>query len=124
MRNKVSTVLLGIGIFFIVVGFISGIAFAQDEYGDFLISVAFYYWLSGIIAGFIFIGFAEIINLLQKLLDKSSGSAPASVSANGVARREGDGTNIPSAASANGEVETSGGDSRGNSGSLQPKSKS
>jgi len=110
MRNTVSTVLLGIGILFIVVGFISGIAFAQDQYGNFFISVAFYYWLSGIIAGFLFIGFAEIINLLQKLLDKGGVSAPASVSAV-VVRSEGDGSNTAYVASTTGEIATGSKDS-------------
>jgi hypothetical protein len=105
MRNTVSMCLLGIGILFIAIGFITGIAFAEDEYGNFLISVAIYYWLTGTIVGFFFIGLAEIINLLQKLLDKSSGATPSSPSVE-LIKREEHSSNKTSPATAIGEVET------------------
>jgi len=71
MRNTVSTCLLGIGVLLIVIGFITGVVVAGDEYGDFQIVMALYWWLSGLVSGFIFIGMSEIIHLLQKLLDRS-----------------------------------------------------
>ncbi|MGO4348844.1 hypothetical protein AB4Z45_25475 [Paenibacillus sp. MCAF9] len=73
MRNTVSTCLLAIGILIIAIGIISGFALSTDEYGDFQIVIALYWWISAIISGFLFIGLAEIVNLLQKLLDKNSG---------------------------------------------------
>lgn len=70
MRNVISTFLLGIGIVIIVVGFILGISFGIDQYGEFSLAPALYWWLSGIVSGFIFIGMSEIVNLLQKIVDK------------------------------------------------------
>jgi len=75
LRNTVSTCLLGIGVLLITIGFITGIVVANDEYGGFQIVVALYWWLSGIVSGFIFIGLSEIIHLLQRLLDANSGRA-------------------------------------------------
>jgi len=105
MRNTVSVCLLGIGVLFLALGLISGIAFAKDEYGDFLIQIALYWWLSGIVVGFFFIGLAEIINLLQKLLDQNSGSIPSSTSAEPL-NREGISLNKTAAALTTGDVET------------------
>jgi len=48
---------------------------ANDEYGGFQIVVALYWWLSGIVSGFIFIGLSEIIHLLQRLLDANRGAS-------------------------------------------------
>ncbi|TVX99065.1 hypothetical protein [Cohnella terricola] len=81
MRNTVSVCLLGIGGLLLAVGFIAGIVSARDIYGDFQIEIAMYWWLSAVIAGFFFIGLAEIVNLLQKLLDQNSGATPLSSSA-------------------------------------------
>jgi hypothetical protein len=73
MRNTISTCLMAIGVLLLAISFISGITLATDEYGDFQIEIALYWWISGIISGFVFIGLSEIVNLLQKLLDKNSG---------------------------------------------------
>lgn len=77
MRNTISTCLLAIGVLLLVIGFTLGIALAADGYGHFRIVTAIYWWLSGLVSGFIFIGMAEIVNLLQKLLDKKSGVTPS-----------------------------------------------
>lgn len=74
-RNRVSTCLLAIGVFILAAGFIMGIIVAVDVYGSFM--YALYWWLSAIVSGFFFIGLAEIVNLLQKLLDKGSNTHPA-----------------------------------------------
>ncbi|WP_337103273.1 hypothetical protein [Paenibacillus sp. YIM B09110] len=73
MRNTISTCLLAIGVLILAISFISGITLANDEFGDFQIKFTLYWWGSGIISGFVFIGLAEIVNLLQKLLDKQNG---------------------------------------------------
>jgi len=70
MRNVISTCLLGIGIVIIIVGFILGISFGIAQYGEFSFVPALYWWLSGIVSGFLFIGMSEIVNLLQKIVDK------------------------------------------------------
>ncbi|MGO4541242.1 hypothetical protein, partial [Paenibacillus sp. 2TAB19] len=64
---------MAIGVLLLAISFISGITLATDEYGDFQIEIALYWWISGLISGFVFIGLSEIVNLLQKLLDKNSG---------------------------------------------------
>jgi len=103
MRNTVSVCLLGIGILILVISFIFGIVSGQDGYGNF--AIAIYWWLSGIVVGFFFIGLAEIINLLQKLLDKNSSSNPSSPPAEPL-NREINTLYRTAAASTIGEVET------------------
>ncbi|WP_336786180.1 hypothetical protein [Paenibacillus sp. MMO-177] len=69
MRNIISTCLMGIGILLLVIGFIAGLIIGIDHDGFHMI-IALYWWLSGVTAGFIFIGLSEIVNLLQKLVNR------------------------------------------------------
>ncbi|WP_201000917.1 hypothetical protein [Paenibacillus glycanilyticus] len=75
MRNNISTCLMGIGILLLVIGFIEGLVFGDAPDG-FHMTIALYWWLSGVTAGFIFIGLSEIVNLLQKLVNKFDANQP------------------------------------------------
>ncbi|WP_336772509.1 hypothetical protein [Paenibacillus sp. MMO-58] len=75
MRNNISTCLMGIGILLLVIGFIEGLIFGNAPDG-FHMTIALYWWLSGVTAGFIFIGLSEIVNLLQKLVTKFDADQP------------------------------------------------
>lgn len=68
-KNGVATVLKIIGIVFYIVGFIGG-CIAGAAYRDFDYLTALYYWVAGIISGTLFLGFAEVIKLLQEIRDK------------------------------------------------------
>ncbi|ACT02277.1 hypothetical protein [Paenibacillus sp. JDR-2] len=75
MRNNISTCLMGIGILLLVIGFIEGLILGNAPDG-FHMTIALYWWLSGVTAGFIFIGLSEIVNLLQKLVTKFDADQP------------------------------------------------
>ena len=56
-----------------IIGFIAGIVLgveAADLYEDFAFSVAFVYWATALISGTLFLGFAEIIKLLNDIKNK------------------------------------------------------
>lgn len=67
---------MGIGIAIVAIGFIAGLVLGKDAYGEFSIAIVFYWWLSALAAGFLFIGLSEIVHLLQKLVDRSAAPAP------------------------------------------------
>ncbi|MBP1996130.1 hypothetical protein [Paenibacillus eucommiae] len=71
-RNIFSTILLVIGGLEILVAFIIGIAWGQPEsnYGAHNWSITLWWWIGGFISGMVFIGFSEVIHLLQKIYDK------------------------------------------------------
>ncbi|TCM99065.1 hypothetical protein EV294_102352 [Paenibacillus sp. BK033] len=75
MRNVISTWLMGIGILLLAIGFITGLLFGINDDGFHLIT-ALYWWLSGVTAGFIFIGLSEMVNLLQKLVNRFNADQP------------------------------------------------
>lgn len=70
----------------IIVGFILGIVMAEvevpyesilfgyDTRTEFSWTIALTYWSDAFLAGLIFLGFAEIIILLQKIVDKTGGT--------------------------------------------------
>lgn len=66
--NSVATVLKIIAWFIIVVGFIAGVSAVSS--GDFGVSSGMAIWIPAIIGGVLFLGLAEIIILLQAIVDK------------------------------------------------------
>ncbi|MBB6632922.1 hypothetical protein [Cohnella thailandensis] len=73
MRNPISTWLMGIGILLIAIGFVLGLVSAGFAYGEFSFLIVLYWWLGGVVSGFIFIGMSEIVHLLQKIHDQNGG---------------------------------------------------
>lgn len=59
VRNTVSVFLMGIGIAIVAIGFIAGLVLGKDAYGEFSIAIVFYWWLSALAAGFLFIGLSR-----------------------------------------------------------------
>ncbi len=53
----------------IIMGLIMGMAFAQQSY-VFQWSIAFTWWVIGIVGGLLFIGFSEVIRLLHEINEK------------------------------------------------------
>lgn len=72
--NTIGTIIMVIGICVIVAGFFSGMIM-EGKLGSwsytFEFELALPYWIAGFISGMIFIGMAEIINLLHKIYNKS-----------------------------------------------------
>lgn len=60
-RNTISSILLGIGILEIVICLIVGLINLPSSLA---------WWIGGFITGMIFIGFSEVIHLLQKIADR------------------------------------------------------
>ena len=63
-----------------VLCFIVGIVLGQPEKSydsDFVLSIVLYWWIGGIVTGMLIIGFSEIINLLQRLVDGSDSKISA-----------------------------------------------
>lgn len=71
-ENKIASVLTIIGWLMYIAGFTLGIAFGQSSVygGGFNASIAFIWWGSALISGTMFLGFAEVIKLLQEIRDK------------------------------------------------------
>lgn len=67
-ESGVSKILQVAAAIIFIAGFISGFALQPDS--DFNVVVLLICWASAFFSGIIFLGFAEIINLLQKLVDK------------------------------------------------------
>lgn len=71
--NGVATVLTVIAWIIYIVGFIVGIVSgtnAAERYSDFNFLVAFIYWVVALVSGTMFLGFAEIIKLLEAIKRK------------------------------------------------------
>lgn len=66
--NKISKVILWIGIIEIVLAFIIGIVSGQPEssYDSFQWGVAFTWWAGGFVSGMLFIAFSEVIKILHE----------------------------------------------------------
>ena len=78
-RNSIAKILSTIGWFIYIGGAIAGIVignvevpytFTSGSYTEFSFALAFTYWAISFVSGTVFIGFSEIIHLLQKLVDK------------------------------------------------------
>ncbi|MHA6261375.1 hypothetical protein ACXYMX_16045 [Sporosarcina sp. CAU 1771] len=70
-KNKVANILFIIGLLIIAISFIYGLVIGQELYGDgmhIIWSIVFTYWFSGIVSGMLFIGLAEIIEILDTKL--------------------------------------------------------
>lgn len=67
--NFVGNIIEKIAYAIFIVGFIVGILYGQGKY-EFAWSVAFIWWISGFISGIGFLGFAEVIQLLDKINHK------------------------------------------------------
>ncbi|MNP22056.1 hypothetical protein D3C76_1147040 [compost metagenome] len=67
-NNLISVLLAWVGIFFIVVGFISGLVLGEDY--ERIWSITFIYWASGVVSGMFFIGLSEIVEQLDRLNKK------------------------------------------------------
>jgi hypothetical protein len=67
-NNKIARLLEGISWVFYFVGFFVGFFVMGEE--DFLIALI--WWIGSFIGGTLLLGFAEIINLLQQLVNKQS----------------------------------------------------
>jgi amino acid transporter len=71
--NGISLVIRIIGIVIIIMGIVFGFVQGQtnSEYNEELnFSIALFWWIGSIVAGFLFIGFAEIIRLLDAINKK------------------------------------------------------
>lgn len=72
-ETTVASILFFIGIAIMVIAFIVGMVLGQPEKysnGDANTKIMFICWGTGFISGMTFIGFAEVIKLLQKVSDK------------------------------------------------------
>lgn len=71
--NPIASALSIIAVLIYFGGFIAGIVLgveAADLYKDFAFSVAFVYWATALISGTLFLGFAEVIKLLNDIKNK------------------------------------------------------
>lgn len=70
--NRVAGVLRVIALFIYLGGFIAGLLFGVDAgyLSDFPFLSILAYWAGFFVAGTTFLGFAEIIDLLQEIVDK------------------------------------------------------
>ena len=71
--NPIATALSIIAVLIYIGGFIAGIVLgveAAELYEDFAFSVAFVYWATALISGTLFLGFAEVIKLLNDIKNK------------------------------------------------------
>lgn len=71
--NPIATVLSIIAVIIYVAGFIAGIVIGVEVaefYEDFAFGTAFVYWATSLISGTLFLGFAEIIKLLNDIKNK------------------------------------------------------
>lgn len=74
-KNGIATTIKTIGVLTMILGFILGIVFGVEEiemYGrpdktEFLFEIAAIYWSVSFVSGFMFLGFGEIIKLLQDI---------------------------------------------------------
>lgn len=78
-NNSIASALRVFAWFIIIGGFIAGIVLARVEittrFGDYTkwsFALALPYWATSFIAGLVYLGFAEIITLLQKLVNSGS----------------------------------------------------
>lgn len=69
MNNLVSTIFKVLAWIVFIGGFIAGILLGKDSNGDFSFGVALVYWTAFFVAGMIYYGFAEIIQLLTDIRD-------------------------------------------------------
>lgn len=78
-KNGIASALRSIALIIYVVGFIAGFALGNvtsplnSYFKEFSSTLALFYWISAFISGTVFLGFSEIIDLLQKLVDKDTG---------------------------------------------------
>ncbi|MFA9555735.1 hypothetical protein ACERII_00305 [Evansella sp. AB-rgal1] len=73
--NVIGRVLFFIGIFLMIVHFIAGIYFGSIPYQyEQVWSTTFMWWIAGFVSGMLFIGFSEIIELLQRMLGQQKGN--------------------------------------------------
>ncbi|WNF38794.1 hypothetical protein RJD24_10380 [Bacillaceae bacterium IKA-2] len=69
-ENTISMVLFVIGIIYIFLGFILGLALGvEGTFGQRFWSVTFTWWTIGFVSGMTFIGFSDIIELLHQSND-------------------------------------------------------
>ncbi|WP_456272371.1 hypothetical protein [Bacillus sp. AK031] len=84
-ENKVATVLIVVGVLSITVGVISGLYHgSQDEFAEFGESQTRIAWgmvINGAVWGIVFIGFAEIIKLLQGIFNQREPELPMAAGA-------------------------------------------
>lgn len=73
-NNGIGYTLLIIGVLVMIAGLTVGLLLAKPEYryDDFNWTLALTYWVSSFISGMMFIGFSEVIKLLQSINDKLS----------------------------------------------------
>lgn len=78
--NFIAKILFIFGIAIIIIGFILGLVFGIQTYSVFGVEivwfVVFSYWFGGLIAGLLFIGFAEIIEILDTKLSSINERMP------------------------------------------------
>ena len=71
MGNPVANIFKGLAWIVFFGGFIVGMFLGKDEYGDFSVGIALIYWSAFFVVGMLYYGFAEIIQLLTDIRDKS-----------------------------------------------------
>lgn len=76
-KNTVSKILKIIGILEIIAGFVLGLVLGREEIGFstyYEWSIILTWWTIGFVSGMLFIGFSEVIELLQKISDRLNGT--------------------------------------------------
>lgn len=72
-ENPLRNILKVVAFIIYICGFISGIVLGNSiEYDTFYFGVAFVCWISAFISGTLILAVSEVINLLQKILDKNA----------------------------------------------------
>ncbi len=72
-NNKIATALTYIGVIIYCGGAILGLVYGNEstDYGtEFVFAIAIKYWITAFISGTVFLGFAEIIKLLEEIKNK------------------------------------------------------
>lgn len=74
-ENSIASTFRVIAWFIFIGGFLGGLVFGRDNYGyrysEFSFSLAMIYWVSAFISGMVFMGIAEVISLLQRLVNQT-----------------------------------------------------
>lgn len=74
-KNSIASTFRVIAWLIFIGGFLSGLLFGYTDYGyrysEFSFTLAMIYWVSAFVSGMVFLGFAEVISLLQELVNQT-----------------------------------------------------
>ena len=69
--SGVASLLKGLAVVVYLLGFILGIAMGKTLLGDFSFGIMLVYWIAGLFAGTLLLGFSEVIRLLHEINQKT-----------------------------------------------------